>query len=186
MSGPVARELTYDDLARFPQDDRLRRELIDGELFESPPPVLRHQRSVVAIMVALHRHAEVHGGLALPAPMDVVFSPDTVVEPDVVFLGPDTAARLDNPRFIDVLPDLLVEVSSPTTRRLDLVKKRNLYEREGVEEYWFVDLDADRVDVYRLDGKGRYGLPATLGPGEALTCLAAPGLALTVAEALAR
>lgn len=186
MSVPVASGLTYDDLACFPQDDRLRRELIDGDLYESPPPIIRHQRSVVAIMVALHRHAEVHGGLALPAPMDVVFSPDTVVVPDVVFLGPDTAARLDNPRFIDVVPDLLVEVSSPATHRLDLVKKRNLYERERVAEYWFVDLDADRVDVYRLDANGRYGLPATLGPGEDLTCLAAPGLALSVAEALAR
>lgn len=165
MSGPVAREFTYDDLACFPQDDHLRRELIDGVLYVSPSPIIRHQGSIGAILVALHRHTEQHGGLALPAPMDVVFSPDTVVEPDVVFLGPDIAARLDNPRFIDVVPDLLVEVSLPDTRRLDLVKKRNLYERERVAEYWLVDLDADRVDVYRLDGRGRYGLPAFLGPG---------------------
>lgn len=89
------------------------------------------------------------GGLALPAPMDVVFAPDTVVQPDVVYLGPETTARLANPRFIDIVPDLLVEVSSPTTRRLDLVRKRNLYERERVAEYGNVDLEADQIDVHR-------------------------------------
>lgn len=185
MSAPVAGRLTYDHLARYPQDDHLRRELIAGELYVSPSPVVRHQRSVSVIMVALHRHTEAYGGLALPAPMNVVFAADTVVEPYIVFLGPDTAARFDNARFIDVVPDLLVEVSSPTTRRLDLVKKRNLYERERVAEYWFVDLEADQVDVYRLDGKGRYGLPTTLSPGDTLTCLAAPDVALAVTEALA-
>lgn len=186
MSVPLAGGLTYDDLARFPQDDHLRRELIDGELFVSPSPIIRHQRSISVILVALHQHVASHGGLALPAPMDVVFAPDTVVQPDVVFLGPDRAAMLAGPRVIDVVPDLLIEVSSPTTRRLDLVKKRNLYERERVPEYWYVDLEADQLDVYRLDGDDHYGLPTTLGPDATLTCLAAPGFTLGVAEALAR
>jgi Uma2 family endonuclease len=53
-----------------------------------------------------------------------------------------------------------------------------------VAEYWFVDLEAGVVDVYRLDEHGRYGAPATLGVDEALTCLAAPGLELPVADVL--
>jgi len=89
---------------------------------------------------------------------------------------------LTDDRFTDIAPDLVVEVSSPSTRRLDLIHKRGLYEREGVAEYWFVDLDEDHVDVHRLDDQGRYGLPRTLGPDAALTCLAAPGLALPVAD----
>jgi Uma2 family endonuclease len=115
--------------------------------------------------------------------MDVVFSPSTVVEPDVVFLGPERAAQLTDDRFVDVVPDLVVEVSSPSTRRLDLIKKRSLYEREGVPEYWFVDLEAQLVDVHRLDATGYYGAPATHGPGDTLTCLAAPELRLPVAGA---
>ncbi len=51
-------------------------------------------------------------------------------------------------------------------------------------EFWFVDLDADQVDVHRLDADGRYGAPTSLGPGDQLTCLAAPGLAILVADVL--
>jgi Uma2 family endonuclease len=79
------------------------------------------------------------------------------------------------------VPDLVVEVSSPSTRRLDLINKRSLYEREGVPEYWFVDLDAQLVDVHRLGEAAYYGAPATFGAGDTLSCLAAPQLRLPVA-----
>lgn len=184
MSVPTLTGLTYDDLSELPQDDHLRRELIDGELFVSPSPIVRHQQAVAALTVAFGAYVREHGGLVLPAPMDVVFAPDTVVEPDVVVLGPARAEELTETRFIDVVPDLLVEVSSPSTRRLDLVKKRRLYERQGVLEFWFVDLEADVVDVHRLDGSGHYGDPLTLGVDVQLTCLATPGLQLPVSEAL--
>jgi Uma2 family endonuclease len=186
VSVPVATGLTYEDLANFPQDDRLRRELIDGELFVSPSPIVRHQRAVARIVAALLAYVDEHGGLVLPAPMDVVFAEDSAVQPDVVYLSPDRAQELANERIIGVVPDLLVEVSSPSTRRLDLIKKRNLYEREGVAEYWFVDLEADQIDVHRLDDSGHYGQPESLGEGDTLTCLSAPGFTLSVGEALVR
>ena len=186
MSVPTATGLSYDDLADLPQDDHLRRELIDGELYVSPAPIVRHQRAVARIAATLLAHVDRHGGLVLPAPIDVVFADDTAVQPDVVYLSADRAEELATDRIIDVVPDLLVEVSSPATRRLDLIKKRNLYERERVPEYWFVDLEADQVDVHRLDGAGQYGQPRSLGEGDTLTCLAAPRFELSVAEALAR
>ena len=186
MSVPTATGLSYDDLAELPQDDHLRRELIDGELYVSPSPIVRHQRAVARIAATLLAHADRHGGLVLPAPIDVVFAEDTAVQPDVVYLSAERADQLEEERIVGVVPDLLVEVSSPATRRLDLIKKRNLYEREGVGEYWFVDLEADQVDVHRLEDAGWYGQPRSLGEGDTLTCLAAPGFELPVAEALAR
>jgi len=110
--------------------------------------------------------------------------PTTVVEPDVAFVGPERVALLRDERYIDVAPDLVVEVSSPSTRRLDLIRKRALYEREGVPEYWFVDLDADQVDVHRLDDSGAYGTPTSLGRADALTCMAAPSFELPVGDVL--
>lgn len=184
MSVPVDRGLTYDDLAALPQDDGLRRELIDGELYVSPSPVVGHQRVSGAIFVALHRHATVHGGLALQAPMDVVFAPSTVVQPDVLYLAVSSAAAVADDDVIHVVPDLVVEVSSPSTRRLDLIKKRRLYERQGVPEYWFVDLEAEVVDVHRLDTTGHFGDVETFGGDDTLSCLAAPGFELSVTEAL--
>ena len=183
MSVPVQTGLVYEDLESFP-DDGLRRELIDGELYVSASPVRRHQRAALAIAAALLAYTRDHGGEVLPGPADVYFAQGSVVEPDVVFVGPQRVGELDDERYVDIVPDLLVEVSSPSTRRLDLVKKRALYEREGVAEYWFVDLEAEVVDVYRLDEHGRYGAPATLGDDEVLNCLAAAGLELPVADVL--
>ena len=193
MSVPVASGLIYDDLWDLPQDDGLRRELIDGELYVSPSPVVRHQRVVAAIAFALSRAAERDGGEVLFAPIDVLFAPDTVVEPDVLYLAPETWGKRGEGRFIDVVPDLLVEVSSPATRRLDLIYKRNLYERAGVPEYWFVDLEADVddsgagrgvIDVHRLDASGHYGQPRTLALGDRLTCASLPGIDVLVGDVL--
>jgi Uma2 family endonuclease len=185
VSVPVETGLSYDDLASLPDDDGLRRELIDGELYVSPTPVRRHQRAVLRIAAALLSHVDQRGGEVQPAPAEVKFSDRTAVQPDVVFVGAARHHLLTDPRFVDIAPDLVVEVSSPSTRRLDLVKKRGLYEREGVDEYWFVDLDEDVIDVYRLDDTGHYGTPITLASGQTLTCLAAPGFELAVADVLA-
>lgn len=182
MSVPVASGLTYDDLHDFP-DDHLRRELIDGELYVTPSPVRRHQRVALEIAARLLAYVKQHGGEVLPAPADVYFSPTTVVEPDVVFVGRERVALLRDERYIDVPPDLVVEVSSPSTRRLDLIKKRALYEREGVPEYWFVDLDARAVVVHRLRD-GRYPAPAVVDERDVLDAALFDGFSFPVAALL--
>jgi len=98
--------------------------------------------------------------------MDVFFSETNVVEPDVLFVRADHLDRLEK-KFVRSASDLVIEVSSPSTRRLELVRKRELYERFGVPEYWCVDLDAERLEVYRLR-MGRYGRPELVRRGESL------------------
>src|SRR5439155_24985490 len=88
------------------------------------------------------------------------------VEPDVIYLGPSSLGKADK-SFVRSAPDLVIEVSSPSTRHVDLVRKRELYERFGVPEYWFVDLDVDRVEVYLLEA-AHYGAPRLLGRGETI------------------
>src|SRR5947208_16944530 len=107
----------YEDLQSFPEDN-LRREIIDGELVVTAAPATRHQRIVAKLVARLFTHAEAHGGEVLPAPYDVYFSETNVVDPDVIFIGPEHLGRLEK-RFIRSAPDLVIEVSSPTTRRLD-------------------------------------------------------------------
>ena len=170
--------LVYDDLARFP-DDHLRRELIGGELIVTPSPRVRHQRVVRTLTVALDAHAQQHGGEVFPAPLDVVFTDSDVVEPDVLYISPDHLHRLEE-RFLRGAPDLAVEVSSPSTRRLELVRKRDLYERHGVPEYWYVDLEVDRIEVFRRGDDGRYQAPTLLGRGDTLISAVVPGLELAV------
>jgi Uma2 family endonuclease len=184
MAAPAHTGLTYDDLAKFP-DDNLRREIIGGELFVTPSPVVRHQRTVTQFIRALWVYAEEHGGEVFPAPLDVVFTDSDVVEPDVLYVGPENADRLEE-KFLRGAPDIAVEVSSPSTRRVDLVRKLDLYQRHGVPDYWFVDLDADRIEVYRLGDDGRYDAPVLLGEIETLTSPRLPGLELPVARLLGR
>ncbi|MGH8930789.1 MAG: Uma2 family endonuclease [Egibacteraceae bacterium] len=182
MSDPAATYtgLTYDDLASFP-DDNLRRELIDGELIVTAAPVRRHQRVILELASRLLVYVKENGGEVYVAPLDVKFSDANVVEPDVLYIRPEHVDR-EEPRFVSSA-DLVVEVSSPSMRRLELVRKRELYQRFGVPEYWYVDLDADRVEVYRLCD-GMYGLPTLLGMDDTLTSPQLPGFVLGVRELL--
>jgi Uma2 family endonuclease len=173
--------LTYEDLRAFP-DDNLRREIIDGELFVTPSPSRRHQQAVLKLAGVLLAQQELHGGEAYPAPMDVFFSNANVVEPDLVFLRPGNLETVD-PDKIQRVPDLVVEISSPSTRRTDLTRKKELYERFGVSEYWFVDLQEEHVAVYRLR-EGRFSVPEILLHGDVLTSPVLPGFAFDLSAIL--
>jgi Uma2 family endonuclease len=174
--------LTYKDLLVY--DDDLRRELIDGELFVMPSPRLDHQEIVgrLHLLLAPLVRSNQLGRLYL-GPSDVVFDPSNVCIPDLVFV---TSKRLEilTPANIQGPPDLVIEVLSDA--RHDRVRKRAIYERYRVAEYWIVDPTSDWVEVYRLTDAGRYGKPLILQPGETLSSPVLPGLALNVSELFAR
>src|SRR5437868_4188528 len=103
--------LTYRDLEEmFPEEDNVIRELIDGELFVTPPPILRHQAVVTRLVVRLFAYAEEDGGAVYPAPVGVYVDESNFVEPDVIFIRADHIERSER-RFARSAPDLVVEVS---------------------------------------------------------------------------
>lgn len=175
------RRYTYDDLALFP-DDHLRRELIDGELIVSPSPRVRHQAVVTELLVELALWTREHGGKAFAAPLDVKFSDVTVLEPDVLLVRTEHLDLLEE-KFISAAPDVVVEVSSPSTRHLELMRKHSVYETFGVAEYWYVDLEVDRVEVHRLVD-GVYPAPRVLQRGDVLESPEVPGFSVPVAQLL--
>jgi Uma2 family endonuclease len=133
-----ARKLTYDDLLAMP-DDGLRHEIIDGVLYVSPSPATPHQFTVGKLHQAIANYLDDHPvGEVYLAPFDVVFTKHDVVEPDLLFIRAERLAVLTD-RNVTGAPDLVIEVLSPGTRRVDLTLKRDLFEREGVREYWIVD-----------------------------------------------
>lgn len=183
---------TYRDLCERTPEDHARREIIDGWLYLDGEPVAdpsvataaesanpRHQGVVVELVYRLRRFQEERPGQVLVSPMDCAFG-DDVLQPDVLWL--DTREPVERP--VAVTPALVVEVSSPSTRRHDLVRKRRVYERAGVAEYWFVDLDALRVERYALAAEGRYGPPELASEG-IVRSAALPGFEVEVAEVLA-
>ena len=137
----LARQWTVDDVQALP-DDGNRYEVIDGELFVTPAPRLRHQEAVFELAVMLREYLKSDRvGHVFLAPADVIFTPTRLVQPDVF------VTRLVNGRrpeeFVAASGLLLAaEVLSPSTARADRVAKRTLFRDEGVPEYWIVDLDA--------------------------------------------
>lgn len=174
MPGPAL--LTYADYAALPDDGR-RWELIDGELFLSPAPKTRHQEVVVRLVVLLGNHVAAHKeGKVFVAPYDAVMSDHVVVQPDLVYLAAADTHRITEAN-LQGAPTLAIEVVSDP--RHDLVRKRELYARFGVAEYWAVQPDADRIEVFRLAG-GAYPKPDLLEPGDQLETPLLPGLVIDV------
>ena len=175
--------LTYDDFVHFP-DDGKRHELIDGEHYVSPSPNTKHQFCVGAVFNAIWNLVQEHRtGQVFVAPFDVLFSRFDVVEPDILFISRGRLATVLTDKNVQGAPDLVVEVGSPSTLRRDETVKRQLYERCGVAEYWFVDPDTDVVRVYRLEGS-HYGhaRELSLEAKDVLTTPLLPGLELPLAR----
>lgn len=158
--------LTWADLQHFGEDN-VRRELFDGELHVSASPITRHQRVVRSIAAAIDTYVSPLGGEVFGLLLDVVVNERTVVGPDVQMFLPGHLDRI-GPRFVEGPPDLVVEVSSPSTKGIDRIRKRAIYEGFGVQEYWIVDLDHDAIEAYRLVEDG-YGPPERFGSGDTVT-----------------
>jgi Uma2 family endonuclease len=172
--------LTYSDYLLFPEDGQ-RHEIVDGEHYVSPAPFIRHQVLSRRLNRAVGDFIEDRGlGQMLYAPVDVVLSPYDVVQPDLVFVSNERAGILTE-KNIQGAPDLLIEILSERTRKVDEGMKLQCYERFGVREYWLVDPERDSVWVYRLQ-EDHFHLVGDLAAGDVLSTPLLPGLALPVAE----
>ena len=148
-----ALKLTYEDYERFPVDGK-RHELIDGDHHVTPAPSRKHQYVSGWLQARLFSFVgERRLGHVYSAPFDVVLSEADVVQPDLLFVSNERKPRLTE-RNLQGAPDLVIEISSESTRRTDETTKRKLYERFGVREYWVVDPVLETVRVYRRAAGG--------------------------------
>jgi len=123
----------------------------------NPSPSLYHQRISGEINAQLRRQIQDAGrGEVFFAPLDVQLSDIDVVEPDIIVVLNENRDIL-TPSHIVGPPDLVVEILSPSSIRLDRKIKRERYEKFGIPEYWIVDPDAHEVARYGLEGD-RYAL----------------------------
>lgn len=127
-----------------------RMELIDGVVTVSPRPSFRHQRVSFLIARAIDDWAQAHPGAHFAQDVSVELSEKLVYEPDVIAFAPGRYER--EPDRVAGAPDLVIEISSPSTQRMDLETKRNDYERFGVKEYWIIDPVSAEARVFRREG----------------------------------
>ena len=152
---PAQGEWTYQDYLDLPDDGR-RYEIIEGVLYVTNAPDIDHQFTVVEIAFKMRGFIMEHRlGYVLTAPFEAHLSEKTrQVQPDVLFIK---AANWPAPgaKFFEGVPDLIVEVLSPGSSRIDRHVKFSAYEQAGVSEYWIVNPKTRSVEIFTLSG-GEY------------------------------
>lgn len=144
-------QYTVADIEALPEG--VRAEIIDGEMFvRMTTPSTTHQGLLGNLFFQIKRYIlEKEGKCEVyPAPFGVRIKKDihNYVEPDISLICDDE--KLD-PKGCFGSPDLVIEIVSPSNRKMDYVRKLALYREAGVREYWIVDPKHERVTVYDLE-----------------------------------
>lgn len=162
--------VSFAELQQWPDDPRegRRYELYDGEVIVVPSPIARHQRVAGHILDILTDYERTNGGLAFVAPIDIVFSPYDVLQPDLVYFREERRHLIDMWDTAQVPPDLAVEVLSRSTEARDRGRKMNVFARFGVAEYWIVDPIENTLEIYTNSADG-FVLSGTYGEGQHVT-----------------
>ena len=160
-------------------------ELRHGCLEFLPVPTRMHQLLARYLFLLLHQYVEKHHlGETHFTGLNVRLEPNEIRVPDICFLG---KARLGDPRQVQDLADLMIEVVSPGSenRERDLVHKRTDYARTGVAEYWIVDPETDTITVLTLPAGARGDVHGEFRPSQQATSVLLPGFTVDVAACFA-
>jgi len=175
---------TLEQWRNWPEGERW--ELIGGVAYSMcAAPKVPHQRLAGSMYVELYTFLKGKPCEALLSPVDVYLpgavedSTDTVVEPDVIVVCDPSKVQDDG---VHGAPDLVIEVGSESTLYKDMTRKKALYERSGVREYWIVNPDSGSVLRYVLVD-GRYSPATEILPGEPVHSAVLEGFSWTFTPA---
>jgi Uma2 family endonuclease len=160
-TGLLKKPATYEDLLKVP--DHLVAEILDGELYASPRPALRHANA--ASVLGGEISGPFHRGRGGPGGWWILDEPEVHLRKDVVV--PDLAGwrhsrlpALPDAAALTIAPDWACEVISPSTEGMDRGRKLAIYAREGVAHLWLINPISQTLEVMALDG-GRWTLLVT-------------------------
>lgn len=146
----AARQLEYctiDDIYALPEGQRA--ELIDGKIYMMASPGRIHQRLVMELSFRIREYIGRQGGgcEVFPSPFAVFLNAD-----NDIYVEPDVSVVCDKNKLTEEgcsgAPDWIIEIASPSSRRMDYYIKLFKYRTAGVREYWIADPEKNRVTVY--------------------------------------
>lgn len=153
MPLPNKETYTIDDIYALPEGQRA--ELIDGQIYSMAPPSFLHQRLVMELSSEIRNYIKSNNGqcLVLPSPFAVFLNNDsnTYVEPDIAVICDRNKL---NDKGCNGAPDWIIEIVSPSSKRMDYFTKLFKYRTAGVKEYWIVNPEKQQVLVYDFVGEG--------------------------------
>lgn len=179
---PLPKEHIYtsEDYWNLPEGERA--ELIDGQLYAMAPPNPVHQFLISEFTQIIGSYIKSRGGtcLVFPAPFAVNLDSNDKnwVEPDISVICDKSGITS---RGYSGVPEFIIEIVSPSSRRNDYWKKTALYLDSGVHEYWIVDPEKKRTTVYRL---AEDAAPTIYSFDQAVPVGIYEGLSITIADLL--
>ena len=125
-------------------------EVINNTIYMSPAPSFEQQRVITYLARLIDAFAaEKNIGVAVVSPVDVHFDNNNILQPDIVYLT-NSSLKYVNAGKIKGTPELIVEVLSPGNEKHDLVKKKVIYEKFGVKEYFIINPASKAIITYYL------------------------------------
>lgn len=163
---PAHRRATYADLEAVPP--HLVAEIIDGRLETHPRPAPRHGRSAWRLTATLSEPFDFGrggpGGWVFIGEPELHLGPHVVV-PDIAGWRTERLPVLPETAYIDVAPDWVCEIASPSTERLDRGPKRRIYADVEVGHLWLLNPQSKFLEAFALVA-GQWLLLATFEPGD--------------------
>ena len=149
---PLLKERVYttDDIYALPEGERA--ELINGRIYMMGAPTYLHQTLSMELSGTIRDYIRRKKGSCqvLHAPLAV-----TLFEDNKTYVEPDVAVICDRNKITDKgingAPDFIIEIVSPSSRKMDYTTKNALYADAGVREYWIVDIAKNRITVYNFN-----------------------------------
>jgi Uma2 family endonuclease len=173
---------TIEDYERLPEGSPYQ--LIGGELIMTPSPTPFHQGISQNIELSLGAFVMSKKlGRLFSAPLDIKFSEYDVFQPDIIFVRKERLSLVGREKF-NIIPDLVVEILSPSTAYYDLTHKKAVYYKYGVEEYWIVDPADETIEIMVKDSEF-YRTESFFGKTNILQSLMFPGFSMKADEVFA-
>jgi Uma2 family endonuclease len=163
MAEPGRRRATYEDVLRAPE--HLIAELMDGELFTSPRLPFRHGHAATVLLAMLG--SAFHRGYDGPGGWTILFGPELhlgndVLVPDLAVWRDERLGELTDAVGIEIVPDWICKVLSPSTMRTDRLRKLPIYAASAVAYAWLLDPTERLLEVFRLSN-GTWNLAGVHG-----------------------
>lgn len=150
MSVPQEKIYTSEDYWNLPES--FRAELINGQIYNMAPPSRIHQKITVELCTIINNHIKSKNGTCQvytsPFAVNLDANDKNWVEPDISVIC-DSSKLTD--RGCSGAPDLIIEILSPSSRKMDYITKNALYSDAGVKEYWIVDPRKEITVVYYFE-----------------------------------
>lgn len=178
---------SYADYLKWQFEERV--ELIKGKVFKmSPAPARRHQRISGIFLKRLFNFLDNKTCQAYHAPFDVRLTPRksdytnkiyTVVQPDICIIC--DSSKLDDKGCIGA-PDWVIEILSPGNSQVEMKNKFEVYQENGVKEYWIAEPTTETIFVYILNEEGKYIGLHPFTTADVITSYVFPDFELSVAD----